>query len=69
MSGFTCGPCVYEYKGVKFEMHSWCGPAPLDKKGNPKAPNRAFYLLYEEFKVLSKEEKESCFVTGGCQRF
>jgi hypothetical protein len=68
--GWLCGPRIYEYKGVEFEVHSYCGPCPLRKDGSPKVRiPKTFWPLYEEFDKLSKEEKKKYHLGGGCQRF
>ena len=66
MTGFLCGPKVYEYKGWLFEM-SYSGPWPLKKDGTPRerAGNK-FWNMYKEFDKLP--DKESYRVGGGCIR-
>jgi hypothetical protein len=70
MSGFTCGPAVYEYKGILFEFHSWIGPWPLRKDLNPKKyAGHKFWDMWEEWITLSNEERLACRINkGGCQR-
>ena len=65
--GFICGPHEYVFEGVHFEIHSYCGPWPLKKDGDPKArAGKKFFDLYDRFRALSKEEQEKCHLGGGC---
>jgi len=70
-NGVICSSPMYVYKGVLFEVHSFCGPYPLKKDYKPKKRiGNKFYDLYSEFCKLSKEEQEKCKVyDGGCQFF
>lgn len=68
--GWICGPRIYEYKGVEFEVHAWCGPCPLKKNGDPKIRiPKSFWTLWEEFSKLPKDEQEKFRLGGGCVRF
>jgi len=70
MHGHFCCPRAYEFEGVKFEEHSYCGPWPLCKNGEPrKRAGQKFYDLYTRFRALSEEEQEKHFVSGGCVSF
>jgi hypothetical protein len=67
--GFLCSSPVYEYGGFTFEVHSYCGPNPLRKDGElmVRIPKR-FWDVWEQFRVLSKDEKDAAMVVwGGCQ--
>lgn len=70
MPGYICGPKVYKYKDCVFEFHSYMGPCPLTKKGDPfkRIPNK-FWKLWDEFDSLSEEEKDKYFIGGGCRYF
>lgn len=34
-SAIVCGPDVYKFEGWTFEVHSYLGPYPLKKNGDP----------------------------------
>lgn len=54
-----CGPKVYRFETVTFEVHSYFGPWPLNQDGSPKArTTRSFWTLWERFKALPPEERE-----------
>ena len=57
--GFICGPKVYEYKGYSFEWHSYCGPSPLKKNGEPsqRIP-KGFWDMIDDFCKLDATGKE-----------
>ena len=68
MSGFYCGPKVYEYENVLFE-YGYCGPWPLKKDGKPKQKaGIKFFEFAERFAKLPDTEKEKYRVGGGCVR-
>lgn len=69
MRAIICSQAVYEYKGVLFEFHSYCGHWPLKKDGDPKKyAGKKFWDLWDEFSKLSKEEQDSYNIhRGGCQ--
>lgn len=55
-----CGPGEYFYNGWSFEIHSYRGPWPLKKDGDPKErAGRLFWKMWDEFKSLSETEKET----------
>jgi hypothetical protein len=57
----------YEYEGQQFELHPYCGPCPLNKKGDPvqNIPD-SFWGLFNDWNALSDEEKQATLVrTGG----
>lgn len=56
---FICGPKIYKYAGWTFEVHSYCGPAPLTKHGDPwrRIPAR-FWAMWKTFSSLTKDEQE-----------
>lgn len=65
VTGYLCGPRVYKYKGVVFEVNAYSGPWPLKKDGNPRArAGNRFYDLYAEWDGLP--DKESHRIGGGC---
>ncbi len=68
--GFMCGPRVYEYEGIVFEIPSiWC-PCQLKKNGDPKQRvGKAFYDFYKRFDALPDDEKEKYRIGGGRTRF
>lgn len=68
ITGFFCGPRVYEFEGWTFEWHSYCGPWPLKKNGDPRfAAGRRFWQMIKRFDALSPEERVKCrIVDGGC---
>ncbi len=65
VTGWICGPRLYEYKGWFFEVSAGCGPWPLCKDGEPrKRAGDAFWKTFDEF---MKEKDISKFrVGGGC---
>jgi hypothetical protein len=66
--GYMCGPRMYEYKGTKFEWHSYCGPHPIDDDLEPldDIPDE-FWDMIGEFQKLSDEEKEKYLIhRNGC---
>lgn len=57
--GFLCGPKVYEFNGWLFEWHSYCGPWPLKKDGEPrKRAGRKFFNDISDFCEMDKEEQK-----------
>lgn len=53
-----CGPKVYRFEGVLFEVHSYFGPWPLKRDGSPRArAPRSFWPLWERFKSLDAGEQ------------
>jgi hypothetical protein len=68
--GYVCTIPVYTYKGWQFELHSYCGPWPLKKDGNPRrCAGKKFWQTYDEFSNLSEKEQEACkVIDGGCTR-
>jgi hypothetical protein len=70
MTGFICGPRIYEYKGVTIEMPAYSGPWPVNKKGEPyRRLPRGVYAIVEEFWSLSEEDQAKYRTGGGCERF
>jgi hypothetical protein len=70
LSGFLCGPRVYEYKDVIFEIPGIGGPCPLKKNGDPKvSPVKGFFKLMDEFYALPENEREEYRIGGGCIQF
>ena len=69
MTGFICGPRIYEYKGVTIEL-SYSGPWPINKRGEPyqRLPHDVSLAL-DEFIKMGDEESEKYRTGGGCQRF
>lgn len=69
MTGFICGPRLYEYKGWSFEFHSYCGQWPLRKDGElRKRAGRRFWKVFGEFEKLTHEDQVKYRVGGGCVR-
>lgn len=72
MNGFLCSPRLYEFEGVRFEVHSYSGPCPVDAAGNPQflgGKNDPFWKLWERFRALSPEQQSGYLLQdGGCQR-
>jgi len=67
VTGFVCGPRVYEYQGWTFEVHAMCGPWPLKKDGDPRErAGRVFYNMYSEWSKLTDTEKKETRIGGGC---
>lgn len=55
----VCGPKLYRYNGWFFEWHSYCGPYPLKKDGEPrKRAGRVFWKVIDKFQELSKKQQE-----------
>jgi len=67
ISGFICGPTIYEYKGWLFEY----GPVmvwPLRKDWSLRLrAGRRFWEMIGEFERLPDNNKSECRVVGGCQ--
>ena len=69
-TGFLCGPKLYRYDGWFFEVHSYCGPWPLQTDGEQCwIANRCFWRMYKKFQALTDKGKSSYRVGGGCQEF
>ena len=70
MNGFLClGGNVFRFDGWLFEVHSYCGPWPLNKDLSPRAtpPGRTFWKMWNRFEALSAKAKEAHLVSrGGC---
>lgn len=68
MSGFMCGPRMYEYKGWTIEMglgaFGVVKPSGEPYQRLPKAAREALY----EFLDLPEDEQRQYRVGGGCQR-
>lgn len=71
MTGIICSNSQYLYKGWYFEFHSYCGPWPLKKNGDPKQhAGKKFWEMWHEFAMLTDSERESFKVyQGGCKVF
>jgi hypothetical protein len=68
MIAHICGPRVYEYEGVTFEVPSYASPMPLKKNGDPYArAGKKFYDMYRRFEALPKDVQETHRVGGGCR--
>jgi hypothetical protein len=67
-TGFLCGPRIYQFRGWTFE-DGYCGPYPLNKDGElrDRPPGRFFWKMYDEWALLSPDEKEKTRVGGGCR--
>ena len=62
-----CGPKLYQFNGVKFEM-TYHGPWPLKKDGDPKkVASQAFYQSIEAWSKMTPGQQEIYRVGGGCQ--
>jgi len=67
ITGFICGPRIYEFEGWCFEWHACSGPWPMKKDGElRKRAGRTFYNMVERFCKLSKADREKYRVGGGC---
>ncbi len=68
MTGFICGPGIYEYKGITIELGGIGGPWPINKKGNPyeRIPKKVDEIV-REWCTLDKEEQNKYRIGGGCQ--
>ena len=67
ISGFVCGPRIYEYDGWLFEYSQSNGPWPIKNDGEPRVKaGTAFFEMFDRF--LKLEDKESYRVGGGCER-
>jgi len=60
--GYLCYSHGYRFDGWYFEIHSYCGPWPLNKDGELRAtpPGLKFWQMWERFQALSEEEREKC---------
>ena len=56
--GIPDGP--YRYGGFRFEIHTYIGPALVNKRGDPvnKEPPKAFWKAWEAFSKLSQADKD-----------
>jgi hypothetical protein len=70
MTGYICGPRIYEYKGVTIEMTNIGGPCATKKNGDPyvRMPRRIEIIILE-FWGLPDEEQARYRTGSGCQRF
>jgi hypothetical protein len=70
MTGFICGPRIYEYKGVTIEIPGIGGLCACNKKGEPylRYPKRVSAAI-DEFWSLPEEDQAKYRTCGGCQRF
>lgn len=67
--GYVCGPRLYQFEGWYFEVHSYCGPVPLNKDGEIRQtpPGRKFWQMWERFSALPPDEQARYRVGGyGC---
>lgn len=70
--GIMCSSSQYEYKGIRFEWHHYCGPMPIDAEGEPtdEVPTNEWYDLAVECDSLPEEEKSKYRTyQGGCKTF
>ncbi|MFA5054371.1 MAG: hypothetical protein WC565_09945 [Parcubacteria group bacterium] len=59
--GFICYSHAYCFEGYHFENHSYLGPVPLRKDGEPSMRTpKGFWESVERWKGLSAEERERC---------
>ena len=48
--GYMCRSRIYQYEGWVFEVHSYCGPHPLNKNGElKKRVGRKFWEMWDRF--------------------
>ena len=68
VTGFLCGPRLYEFEGWFFEYHGYCGPLPLNKDGEIRRtpPGRKFWQMIARFDALPPGEQAQYRVGGGC---
>ena len=70
LSGFICGPVIYEYTGWVFEFGYYTGPWPLTKDWLPrKRAGDKFHRVFSEWYDLGESKREQYRVGGGCQPF
>jgi len=70
MTGWLCSYREYEYKGLCIEKCPTGAPWwPIKKDGFPyvRLPAGVEERL-KEFYALTDEEREACYVGGGCER-
>lgn len=68
--GFICSTRRYRFNGWYFEWHSFCGPHPLKKDGDPRVrAGKKFFADIEELISMNDEDRMKHCVGGGCQRF
>ncbi len=70
MKAIICGPAVYKFAGVTFEV-SYHGPNPLNKNSDPvdEIP-QSFWRVWKAFNKCDDKERYKlapggCFQTGG----
>lgn len=67
MTGFICGPRVYDIDGIYIEFPGGSGPCPLRKDGEPKVRfSKADDAALDKFWAMSEEERETHRAGGGC---
>ena len=67
VTGYICGPRLYEFEGWFFEFHANSGPWPLKKDGEfRQRAGKVFYDMIGRFQALTKAEREGYRVGGGC---
>ena len=70
MTGYICGPRIYEYRGIIIELPGGGGPWPLNKSGNAYQRVPGYVVdIVNDFWSLSEEDQEKYRTGGGCQRF
>ena len=56
---------IYEYQGVIFEVHRYCGPCKLKKDWEPAARmGRKFWAVWKAWDALTPEEKRATQISG-----
>ena len=69
MTGYICGPKLYEFQGAMIE-DTHCGLWASNRQGEPyrRMPAKVAKAI-DAFCLLSEDEREAYRVGGGCQRF
>ena len=66
MNTIICSSPAYNFEGIFFEIHFWCGPYALTKNGRPiENRTKKFLEMYERFDKI--KNKEFYRVGGGCE--
>lgn len=69
MTGYICGPKLYEYKGVTIELSGTGGPWASNRNGDPykRLPAKVKQAI-DEWIGLPEVEQDTYRAGGGCQQ-
>lgn len=62
---YSC-PNIYKFehggKTFLFEIHSYCGPWPVDENYDPIDETKEFWDMWDEFNQLSDEDRKEFLI-------